>query len=448
MDNSPTPTFNVDATALATAKPENTMPSNSPPPPNHPAQTSSWLRRLLVAASFVVVTATLVSAAQRYIPRDYAGPDFIQFWTSAELIAAGESPYSASRQSEIQQDLGWTKEGRGLGLYDFLPYYYPPWLALAVVPLLAVGYAAAKAWWLVLLAEMLFLSAWFLKDTVRGVPAWMPFLLVFGFGFSIKALALGQVAPIIVVLASLTWWLLDRRSDFAAGAVLALLTIKPHLAIVLIGLLLMWSLRHGRVPVLKGFLLTLATLVVVSTIAFPRWLPEMLAAQSVTPMPSAYFSGLGTTWNVVLIALGLKGFPLYLAYCAVAMPLLLALARMAFLEHRSLEEQFGIGLIAPFFLAPYARCYDLPLLIIPALILLGTGKLSAAMRGALVFTWTALVGLHILVLTATMTVPTVGVRRTEFGYFWIPVLIAALWIACVSSGRDAEKAATDGGLSA
>ena len=40
-------------------------------------------------------------------------------------------------------------------------------------------------------------------------------------------------------------------------------------------------------------------------------------------MPTHYYPGLGTTWLVALGAAGLKGLALWLAYSAVAVPLLL-----------------------------------------------------------------------------------------------------------------------------
>src|SRR3954451_19030601 len=80
-------------------------------------------------------------------------PDFIQFWTAATLIARGQNPYDPGLQAGVQAGLGWTRASDGLGVWDFLPYYYPPWFGATFVPFLPMGYRAAKVAWLVINLE-------------------------------------------------------------------------------------------------------------------------------------------------------------------------------------------------------------------------------------------------------------------------------------------------------
>ena len=56
-------------------------------------------------------------------------PDFVCYWAAGEAIASGHSPYEVGLQAGIQRRCGWDKLRDGLGKYDFLPYYYPPWFA-------------------------------------------------------------------------------------------------------------------------------------------------------------------------------------------------------------------------------------------------------------------------------------------------------------------------------
>ena len=403
------------------------LPSNLSPP-----ERPQWIARI---AAFVLVTVLLVAATWHTIPPEKVCPDFIQFWTAASLLSEGRDPYDASLQAAVQGGLGWDKQAHGYGVYDFLPYYYPPWLGLAFLPLLPLGYALAKLTWLVLGGEMLVLAGLLLKDTVRGVQPVLAVAVVVLFGFSIKAVAMGQVAPLVLLLIALAWKLLAGHRDVAAGCVLALLTIKPQLTLLLLLAVLGWAARQRRWGVWRGLAVTFAVLCVASTIASPSWLPAMLAATRVTPMPTAYYPGLGTTWYVVLEAVGLRGVPLHAAYLAVAVPLLLALLRMTLRSRRGLEDIVGVALIAPFFVAPYARPYDFPVLLIPALTLMGT-RLPALSRAMLAFTLTVLPALHILRLTADFVTPVVGVRRPEFTYFWIPLLIAATWLFCAGNGSS------------
>lgn len=403
------------------------MRSNSP--------SSSWLRRLAAIAAWLVVTAALVAVARSRIPPENVCPDFIQFWTAASLLADGSNPYDPALQAAIQQELGWNKAVEGLGVYDFLPYYYPPWLGLAFTVLLPLGYPLAKMVWLVAGGEMLIASAVLLKNTIRGVSLPVAVVVIASFGFSIKAVAMGQVAPLVLLLVALAWRFVDRGRDGAAGAVLALLTIKPQLTILLLLAVLGWSARRRRWGLWRGFAVTLAALALASTIAFPGWPAQLLAATRVTPMPTAYYPGLGTTWLVALGAAGVEGHLLHLAYAAVVVPLLLAMLRMTLQGSRPLEDIVAVALIAPFFVAPYARPYDYPVLLVPALILIGS-RLPELSRATMAAALVVLPSLHILWLTANYETPVVGVRRPEFTYFWIPLLVGLSWLACGDARRE------------
>lgn len=404
-----------------------------PVPPSAPQPT----RRLAGLAAFVVATVVLIGGARHVIPPENVCPDFIQFWTTAKLLGSGLDPYDPGNQAAVQHDLGWNKAEEGLGIYDFLPYYYPPWLGLAFLPFLPLGYPLAKMAWLVIGAELLVASGLLLKDTVRGISATVAVVVVAAFGFSIKAVAMGQVAPLVLFLVAAAWWLLDRRRDGAAGCVLALLTIKPQLTLLLVAALLGWAARHQRWTVVRNFVVTLSALCIVSTLAWPAWIPSMLAATTVTPMPTRYFPGLGTTWMAALTAVGVGGVLLALAYAAVVMPLMLALLRMTLKPGALLEDIFGLALIAPFFVVPYARPYDFPVLLVPALILMGT-RLPDLTRAMMAVALVLLTGMHIVLITASYEAPVVGVRRPEFTYFWIPLLIAVTWLCCASKGGSEE----------
>lgn len=402
-----------------------------------PSPARSLAARVL---AFACATALLVALAWQAVPAGKACPDFIQFWTAATLLAERSDPYDAEAQATVQGGLGWDQEKDGYGLYAFLPYYYPPWLGLAVVPMLPLGFGLARVTWLVLGGQMLLASGWLLKDRVSALAPPLVLVVVATFGFSIKAVAMGQVAPLVLLLTALAWKLLAERRDGQAGLVLALLTIKPQLTVLLMLVLLGWSARQGRWAVWKGFAAGVAGLVAVSTAAFPWWLPSMLAATSVTPMPTAYYPGTGATWYVALGALGLDGVLLHAAYLSLALPLLLALLRATVQGHRSLDDLVGLSLIVPFFVVPYARAYDFPILLIPALTLMGR-YLSPLSRAMMAFALIVLPTFHIVRIAAATVPPVVGVTRPEFTTIWIPFLIGAVWLCCVPDGGSQEKVA-------
>ncbi len=397
---------------------------------------SSLSRWLAPLAALAVTTVVLTGAAARSIPPEKVCPDFIQFWTAATALASGQDPYDPALQASVQGGLGWEKTKDGYGVYDFLPYYYPPWLGLAFLPFLPLGYGLAKLAWLVLGAEMLVVSGLLLRRSVASVPPALVLAVTFLFAFSLKAVAMGQVAPLVLLLLAASWRLLEDKRDLAAGCVMALLSIKPQLTVILVVVLLGWAAMRSRWRVWQGFAATLAALCAVSTLVFPAWLPAMLAATRVTPMPTAYYPGLGATWYVALEAVGLGGAFLHLAVAAVAIPLVVLLFRMTLRSETGLSDLFALALVAPFFVAPYARPYDFPVLLIPVLVLMG--KLAEVSRVTLAIAVTLLPALHLLHLTASYVPPVVGVRRPEFTYFWIPMLVGLVWLLCSGSKGSRE----------
>jgi hypothetical protein len=86
-------------------------------------------------------------------------------------------------------------------------------------------------------------------------------------------------------------------------------------------------------------------------------------------------------------------------------------------------------LLAVFFVAPYARHYDFVVLLIPAFVLIGDRLSEKA--GALLLASLILIPylqFILLVRYSRKVVPDVDFFL-ECTYFWIPLLIAALWMA-------------------
>ncbi|MGE5358172.1 MAG: glycosyltransferase family 87 protein [Bacteroidales bacterium] len=389
-------------------------------------------RALLVRVLVVVLGLALFGTAAvsvRPLARDSrVAPDFIQFWTAATLLAAGRSPYDAEGQAAIQRELGWRKDVEGLGRYDFLPYYYPPWLGLATEALLPLGYPGARAAWLALNALALVGAALLLRGTARGVPPLAVVSFVVFFAPAVVAVLMGQVAPLVLLTVVGAWRLLDRRSDLGAGVLLAWLTIKPQLTIVLVVALLAWSIRRRRWHVPLGFAAALGAFVIASSLVAPSWFSAMLAATSATELPSYAFPWTGTTVFAILQTAGLRGAALWLCYLAAALPVVVAVARVALGARGRLDTLFGLGLLAPFFVATYARHYDFPILLVPALIVLARGsrRAGAALLAALLVLPYAHLALFAQ-MAAWCRVP--AFPGPQVTYFWIPLFIAIGWLA-------------------
>jgi hypothetical protein len=95
---------------------------------------------------------------------------------------------------------------------------------------------------------------------------------------------LGQMAVGTLSLLLFAFWAIRRERDYLAGACLALATVKPQLAILIVPFFLTWNLLQQRWRVLLAFALALGILFGTSFLLFPSWLREFVRV--VTHYPS------------------------------------------------------------------------------------------------------------------------------------------------------------------
>ncbi|MBI3466674.1 MAG: hypothetical protein HY000_26975 [Planctomycetes bacterium] len=382
-----------------------------------------WLRGLAWVAGFLLATACLVLIARAVITWDKPCPDYMCFWATGKIIASGRSPYDFSLQEEVQREHGWDKATEGLGFYHFLPYFYPPSvLGVVCVLLVPLGLSTARMVWLVGNAELLFLTGYMLRNAVPGVPPMIPILLVPAFGFSVLAVLVGQLAPLILFLIAAAWRLLANRWDRSAGWVLAWMMIKPQLITLLLVAVLLWSVRQRRWHVMEGLATGLAVLLLASTWQAPSWPVEWLQAIRQTPVVTAKYPWVGATWLLVLRSLGLERWILGLLYLAVAVPFGRVLLRSVLKPSSTVDDVFSLSLLAAFFIAPYARPYDLPVLLIPLLVLIGRRQLDLWAVGLMVVL-VVLPYAHFIYWVP----PGSTLMPHHIVFFWVPVLLAVFW---------------------
>jgi Glycosyltransferase family 87 len=382
-----------------------------------------WLAWACISAA----SLALIPVGLPLIRSEQVGNDFLEFWTAGTLLFHGESPYQADGQARIQKELGWDREKNGLGIYDFLPYYYPPWLALAFVPLLPLGYGIAKPVWCFLNLELAVAAGFLLGCPRSGPPRGMAVVLTLTFFPTVACLLSAQTSVLILLLAVAVWRLSERGWDGAAGIALACLTVKPQLSVVAVFAILVWAVRQRRWRLPGAFLMTCLGLVAASQAVAPTWLGDMLAAPRLTPPPTDYFPWIGNTWLLVLKSLGLSGPLLWSAYLLLAVPFLVAVARSAFSPLSRLEDLLSLGILAAFFVAPYARHYDFAVLLIPLVVVRARLPRPAGFALVALLAFAPYVQLFVLVHYKEQQPPSVK-SLVECTYFWVPLVLAAGWL--------------------
>jgi len=378
-----------------------------------------WFRLCAWVTGFVVTTGLLVVVGRTVITWSKVCPGFVSYWSAAVLLSQGESPYDLARLKTIQLEHGWDKTTDGFGFFDFLANYYPPsLLAVIGVALVPLGFQTARMTWLVLNVELLFLTAYMLRRLVPSVSGRVSIVLVPFFCLSVMSVLVGQVTALILFATVVVWWLMQNGWDRSAGWLLAWTAIKPPLTALLALSLLLWSWRKRRWLVLKGFVAGATALLLVSLWLVPSWPVELVRSMRETPFVTAVFPWVGTTWSLVLRSLGARAWMFWLLYAALAVPFLLIVLRYAWSDEHPLEDVVAISLLAAFFVAPTARPYDQPILLIPLLVLVAKRR-SDAVAGALLF--------------LLMVVPYAQFFMTPVSkhvwFFWIPAVLTAAWFA-------------------
>ncbi len=234
-----------------------------------------WLPLLLVGmAGFCAVLVFLYVTTNGLF--DYIGGDYRVYRTSAEIAVTHgfAGVYDLALQDQYQRPLynAYTRAGGSAG-YAPIPLPYPPAFVLLFLPLLLLPPVPAFCLWTLVnvVGLGLYLRRFF---RALGHPVemdrWLLFILAFPAFFTFFV---GQVNVLLVVALGEFYLAVLRGRDWAGGAWLAGLLVKPQLLILLIpGLLL-----GRRFKTFSGFALAGLVLLSISLLlAGPQGLLALL----------------------------------------------------------------------------------------------------------------------------------------------------------------------------
>jgi hypothetical protein len=174
-------------------------------------------KHLLPQVAITMTLAFILAWGAETLHGPYAGGDSIAFYAAAALLWDGQSPYDPAAEAAVQQPMkreaGWAPGEPG----DCLPYFYPPWLAQACTPLLPLGFPRARLVWLFLTAWSLVGAAVLLGGLIPGLSPRVTAAAVVAFAPALLAVAMGQVAPLVLFSVALGWRLLRGGRDRGSG---------------------------------------------------------------------------------------------------------------------------------------------------------------------------------------------------------------------------------------
>ncbi len=239
-------------------------------------------RRALAGVLLVLVVYLLLAYGiyTSLTSRVAGANDFYSRWFGARaLFLQGQNPYSIEVTRGIQMGM----LGRlATAEEDQVAFAYPLYVAVLVLPLVPLAYAQAQALWMAALILAVVVGVLVVSRLygVQMTPRLMVLLTIGTLFFypSARAILLGQFAIVSFLFLSLASWAIVARSDVTAGFFLALSTVKPQTAVLLVPLIVVWALLRRRWHLAAS---AIGTLVVISALAclwVPDWPIEFLRA--------------------------------------------------------------------------------------------------------------------------------------------------------------------------
>jgi hypothetical protein len=284
--------------------------------------------------------------------------DFVSYWAAARLADAGNPAGAYDVALHRSVELG------AIPLAGALPFAYPPCFLIVAAPFGLLAYPAAAVGW-VLLTFAAYGAA------IRRWAAGRIWLALSFPPLLVNAIT-GQAGMLIAALFALGMALLPKR-PFAAGLLLGLLVVKPQL-----GLVLPLALLAGREwRAIAGAAASSIGLVVLSLLLF-GWEPWQAWLGNAGLIASIASEGLAGWHRMAGVygALRLAGLGPGAAWIAHGLVALAAAGAACLIWYR--ESDIGIraaALAAATALAsPYLFVYDMLILVVPFLWLVGRGR--------------------------------------------------------------------------
>jgi hypothetical protein len=226
--------------------------------------------------------------------------DLYPRWLGArELLLHHRNPYSKEITREIQ--IGYY--GRALDPNrpgdpkDQQGFAYPVYVVFLLAPTVGLpfGPVAIAFKCLLVIATVGSVLLWLrvVRWKLTFGEGTVAMLLVLGSFSAVQGFKLQQLSLLVAALLAAACALLIRRDLFASGALMALATIKPQLALPLAAVLLLWTLSdwRRRQRFFWGFAIVMLLLAGTSEILLPGWFGDFLSA---TGEYRRYAGGLST----------------------------------------------------------------------------------------------------------------------------------------------------------
>jgi len=271
---------------------------------------------ILAIVLLIAVIGGLVWVNIQFAKNNPGGNDFLVHYVGTRsLLIDGLSPYSDEVAIRIQTAAyGHPAQG----IEHELRVAYPLYSIILFAPFSLINdYQISRAVWMTVL-ELALVAMTFISLELFDwkPPLWLQgSLLLFSIIWyhAVRGVVNGNAVILIALALTTILLLIKNGNEKVGGILLAATTIKPHLVVLVIPVILIWCMYHKRWQLILWFSGTLVGLVVIGLVLIPDWITQNLwevlrypgynPAGTLAAVLGEWMPGIGTQlkWGVGII---------------------------------------------------------------------------------------------------------------------------------------------------
>ena len=219
---------------------------------------------LLIASLLLLWRLNGILSHPKYIPID----DFVRHWAAGKLFLERDDPFSIPKIQVLQDEV----TGSNAHMEVINTIYITPWSMILLAPFAVFDYPTSRLVWLLFCIILLIISAELLWKTYDGPPQrkWLSWIIVFSFSPTISMLEKGQTGCLVLLGAAGFLYFEKLQKHFLAGAMAALISVKPQLIYLFWPAFLFWSINRKNWTAFLSCGITILIASAVSVIVNPE----------------------------------------------------------------------------------------------------------------------------------------------------------------------------------
>ena len=333
--------------------------------------------------------------------------DFRPYWSSSYLFLHQKDFGNPELIDNIERSLTDWHE----------PFTMHAWFAptgnLILIPFTFFDFSTASYYWLITNIGILFLSSILLWQGPKS-SVWLSIFTTFFFCMTLISLICGQVNTLEVLGLALFLTCMRKEKFLFAGISLGLTTIKPHLVILTLPILLLSLVRRKQWRVLAGFSGIMLIALAFLTAIYPPWLSSFWHLLSF---------GMGTvrqtpTINGLLVLMGSYTLGKWIWLIILGVAIFIWWNNKNSIDYRTMID---ITLLVGLFIAPIGWSYDQIMLLLPILSIFEKMENDRVGKREKRLVFEAMIGINaLLYYQRTLEI-------SDAWFFWTPLAIALIY---------------------